>query len=119
MSSVDHRHSRRVSIIIVPVVVVTAVALVMIILTVASAYAQDSDITSTSLESLDDLEDAEVESDGYAPSINKLIVVSDGAPIETSTSSLPASGFRSRLLSIGIAISLLGVMTRAANIGVQ
>lgn len=82
MRSVQSRQSIRLSVVVVPAVVITAVILVMIILSVASAVAGGIEETGTTFRSVpDDLEE-EDETDGPAPSINTVIVVSGGRPVE-------------------------------------
>ena len=86
MRPVHPYQPRRAAFIIVPIVVVTGVVLLVIVLSIASAVAQGVEETSTTMDSApDDVDDDGDESEGQAPSINKVIVVSSDTEVAPAT----------------------------------
>ena len=132
MRSTTSRYPHRSAIIVVPIVVITAVIIVVVILRVAAAIAQNVDESSTTLGNAEpsDLDDVP---EGSAPSINKVIVVSNGdmtaqasipdvptgaestAPATVVPAALPATGRSSSVLAVGAVAVATGTLARMAN----
>lgn len=132
MRSTTSRYPHRSAIIVVPIVVITAVVIVVVILRVAAAIAQNVDESSTTLG---DAEPADLDDvlEGSAPSINKVIVVTNGdtpsqaaitdgptdteptVPATVLPAALPATGQSSSVLAVGAVAVATGTLVRLAN----
>lgn len=125
MRPVNPRQPSRLTLVIVPVVVVIAVVILVIALNIAAAVAQGIDETSSTLVSNpDDPFVGANEVEGAAPSINKVIVVSDlesveAASVETDATqvgvedpvaALPATGLRASVSFSAVAMVAAGAV---------
>jgi len=133
MRPVHPYQPRRSAFIIVPIVVVTGVVLLVIVLSIASAVAQGVEETSTTMDSVpDDVDDDGDESEGQAPSINKVIVVSGdievasatvntnatevvGGMIEEPSTSLPSTGSDDGRMAAAAAMVVAGSLALVAS----